>query len=354
MISIDRITKRYKGREADPQGSWISSWGVGLWLKNALRLMRLSSSATPPVSALSDVCLEIEKGEIFGLLGPNGAGKTSLIKILSALLKPTSGTALVNGYDVLESPDEVKRSVSYISTTGWMGLEWPFTVEESLLFYSGLFGIPKKVARDRIEEVLNAVVLADHREKVISQLSHGMRQRLVLARGLLVRTPVVFLDEPTVGLDPVNARHIRQLISHRISGEYGQTVMLTTHNIREVEEVCHRVGILHRGRLLAVGTVEELRRTIGDRTVTEMRVRGFVQSIAAELRGLSGVLGASAALQNEAQGAAILRIHSEKSGAGIDDILRFLKTRRVEVSYIVQSKANLEDVFLDMTGAGLR
>lgn len=355
MIEILHLTKRYKGVEVDlGRRTWIASYGISLWLKNLLRALRLSSSQSPPVLALNDITLSVEEGEIFGLLGPNGAGKTTLIKILSGLLKPTSGTARIDGLDILANREEVKRRVAYISTTGWMGLEWPLTVEESLLFYCRLYGAARRTSRDRIEGALQTVGLASDRHKVTSQLSHGMRQKLVLARGLLVRTPVVFLDEPTVGLDPVNARQIRDLIKNKLSAELHQTVILTTHNIQEVEEICDRVGILHQGKLIAVGAKEELRRQIGDRIVTDLRVRNYAPVLGQELHNLPGVLGVSSTLQKEAGGAAMLRIHLQRGKGKADDILRCLKANNVEISFIGQADPNLEDVFLHLTGAGLR
>jgi len=354
MIEIRGLSKQYRGAPSDPQGTWISSWGLGLWLRNVFHAVSLSASRSPPVLALDDISLSIGRGEIFGLLGPNGAGKTTLIKILAALLKPTSGTASVDGWDVVSHPERVKRSVSYVSTTGWMGLEWPFNVDESLRFYSRLYGIPRSQARRRIEEVLETVDLGGHRGKVVSQLSHGMRQRLVLARGLLVRTPVVFLDEPTVGLDPVNARHIRGITKSRLSGARRQTVVLTTHNIQEVEEICHRVGILHKGRLIALGTPAELRSLAQDRLVSDLRVRNYAPGLNADLEALPGVLGVSCTVKDEAGGAASLRIHRRRAGGSISDVLRLLRARRVEVSFAAQSEPNLEDVFLELTGANLR
>jgi len=212
IIETSGLTKIYKGYEIDPRGTWISVHGLGLWIKNIVNSFRLVANLTPPVLAVDRVSLAINEGEIFGLLGPNGAGKTTLIKMLSALIKPTSGTAAIDGYDLIKERREIRRSISYVSTTGWMGLEWPFTIEESLIFYSQALGIPRRNALRRIKEVLELTSLAEDRDKIISQLSHGMRQRLVLARGLLVRTPVIFLDEPTVGLDPVTARDIRTLV----------------------------------------------------------------------------------------------------------------------------------------------
>ena len=355
MVEVQHLSKRYKGVEPDlGRRTWIASYGISLWLKNLFRVLRLSSSQSPPVWALDDVSLSVREGEIFGLLGPNGAGKTTLIKILSALLKPTSGTARIDGLDILTHSQQVKRRVSYISTTGWMGLEWPFTVEESLLFYSRLYGIPGRTARARTEEALQTVGLSPDRHKVISQLSHGMRQRLVLARGLLVRTPVVFLDEPTVGLDPVNARQIRDLIKAKLSSQLRQTIILTTHNIQEIEDVCDRVGILHQGKLIAIGTKEELRKQLGDRMVTDLRVRNYAPILDRELQSLPGVLGVSSTLQKEAGGAAMLRIHTQSGKGKTADILQCLRAHNVEISFIGQADPNLEDVFLDLTGAGLR
>ena len=205
MIDIEHVTKTYAGTERSLRGTKLEWKGPALWLRNLAKAARLTSNAAPAVQALSDVSLTVRPGEVFGLVGPNGAGKTTLIKILAGLIRPTSGHGEVAGVS-LAHPQEIRKRVSYVSTTGWMGLEWPLTAEENVRFFASLCGMPGTAARARTEEALRDVDLWEDRGKYPSQLSNGMRQRVILARALLFRTPLVLLDEPTIGLDPVTAQ----------------------------------------------------------------------------------------------------------------------------------------------------
>ncbi|HLF40562.1 MAG TPA: ABC transporter ATP-binding protein, partial [Acidimicrobiia bacterium] len=200
------------------------------------------------VVALSGVSLEVPRGELFGLLGPNGAGKTTLIKILVTLLLPSSGTARVAGFDVASEPVEVRRRISMVSggeSTGF-GL---LTVAEQLFMFSQFHGMPGRVARARIGELLEVVDLAGERNQRVSDLSTGMRQRLNLARGLLTGPEVLFLDEPTVGLDVGAARGLRAYVQRWMAEDPRRTILLTTHYLKEAEELCHRVAIIDRGAI---------------------------------------------------------------------------------------------------------
>jgi ABC-2 type transport system ATP-binding protein len=324
--------------------------GLFLWLGQLRQVLR--ATATPPraVVALEGIDLDVRQGEILGLMGPNGAGKTTLIKILCGLLEPSGGTAIIAGHDVLMSREAVKRAVSYVSTTGWMGLEWALTVEENLLLYARLFGLGGAAARQRVVEALAAVGLAPHARKHVYQLSSGMRQRAVLARGLLVRTPLLFLDEPTVGLDPVTARDLRRLVKDDLNGKHGQTVVITSHFAPELERLCDRVGILVGGRLIALGTVAELCQIVADRTVVELRVAGLTEETVAALRASRGILEVASTLHDA--GAGRLRIHlapERPIGALLDE----LRARGTVVRWVGTARAGLEDAFLAHTGEGL-
>src|SRR5215218_774774 len=216
-IVVRGLTKVYESYPATN----AEAAGLFLWLGNLRRALRVTSERPRRVVALDGVDLDVAPGEVLGLMGHNGAGKTTLIKILCGLITPTSGDVRVNGLDVVAERDRVKRSVSYVSTTGWMGLEWALTVEENLLLYARLFGLGGAAARRQVAEALGSVGLSEQARQHVYQLSSGMRQRAVLARGLLVRTPILFLDEPTVGLDPVTARDLRRLVQDDLNGKHG-------------------------------------------------------------------------------------------------------------------------------------
>jgi ABC-2 type transport system ATP-binding protein len=329
------------------------SGGVFLWARQLRRALRATSVPPRTVVALDGIDLEVRQGEILGLMGPNGAGKTTLIKILCGLLDPTDGTAQVAGHDVVRERNAVKGAVSYVSTTGWMGLEWALTVEENLRLYAGLFGLSGTAARERVVEALAAVGLAVHARKHVYQLSSGMRQRAVLARGLLVRTPLLFLDEPTVGLDPVTARDLRRLVKEDLNGRDGQTIVITSHFAPELEQLCDRVGILLGGSLPALGTVAELCRVVADRTVVDLRVSGLVPETVAALRDRAGVLQVTSTLHDAGAGTGRVRVHLAADHP-ISGILDLLRERGTTVRWVGTARAGLEDAFLAITGADLQ
>ena len=320
-----------------------------LWARQLRRALRATSVPPRTVVALDGVDLEVRRGEILGLMGPNGAGKTTLIKILCGLLDPSAGTACVAGYDVRTQRAAVKRSISYVSTTGWMGLEWALTVEENLRLYARLFGLQGALARARVTDALDAVGLAAHAGTHVYQLSSGMRQRAVLARGLLVRTPLLVLDEPTVGLDPVTARDLRRVVKDDLNGRYGQTVLITSHFAPELERLCDRVGILVGGALIALGTVAELCRVVADCTVVDLRVTGLTPEAVEALRAAAGVVQVSSTLHDAGAGTARLRVHLA-TDQPLGTLLDLLRTRGTVVRWVGTAPAGLEDAYLAYTG----
>jgi ABC-2 type transport system ATP-binding protein len=223
-----------------------------------------------PVVALRDVSLEVPRGELFGLLGPNGAGKTTLIKILVTLLLPSSGQARVAGFDVATQAREVRWRIAMVSggeETGF-GL---LTLTEQLWLFAQLHGMRSRDAHRRITELLEVVGLSAAAGRKVSDLSTGMRQRLNLARGLLTEPEVLFLDEPTVGLDVEAARDLRLYIRRWMAERGDRTILLTTHYLAEAEELCDRVAIIDRGTILACDTPARLRR--GARATTRHRIQ---------------------------------------------------------------------------------
>jgi ABC-2 type transport system ATP-binding protein len=207
------------------------------------------------LAAVRDLSLEARAGEVFGFLGPNGAGKTTTIRMLTGLVRPSSGSALVAGYDVARRPIEVKRRVGYMAETPYL---YPkLSGREQLAFMGGLYGVPAALARSRAERLLELFELGEKADDLVETYSHGMRQKLALAGALLHEPMVLFLDEPTSGLDPRSARLVKDLLVVLV--ERGQTVFLSTHVLEIAEHLCHRVGIIDRGALVATGTLEELR-----------------------------------------------------------------------------------------------
>jgi len=206
-------------------------------------------------AAVSDVSFEVGAGEVFGFLGPNGAGKTTTIRMLTGLVRPSSGSALVAGYDVAAEPREVKRRVGYLAETPY--LYGKLSGREFLAFMGGLYEVPPALARSRADRLLSLFELADKADDLAESYSHGMRQKLALAGAMLHEPPVLFLDEPTSGLDPRSARLVKDLLVALV--ERGHTVFLSTHVLEIAEHLCHRVGIIDHGQVVATGTLDELR-----------------------------------------------------------------------------------------------
>ena len=207
------------------------------------------------LTAVRELTLEVGAGQVFGFLGPNGAGKTTTIRMLTGLVRPTSGSALVAGYDVTLEPREVKRRVGYLAETPYL---YPkLSGREFLSFMAGLYEVPAAVARQRASRLLSLFELADRADELVETYSHGMRQKLALAGAMLHEPPVLFLDEPTSGLDPRSARLVKDLLVALV--ERGHTVFLSTHVLEIAEQLCHRVGIIDRGQVVATGTLDELR-----------------------------------------------------------------------------------------------
>ena len=208
------------------------------------------------VVALNAVSLDIKKGEVFGLLGPNGSGKTTLIRVLVGLLTPTSGTATVLGKDVVNEIDQIRERVALLPQEA--GIYERLTARENLIYYGGLYGIPVEVLNQRADNLLEIIGLKEKEHYQTKGFSGGMKRKVLVARALIIEPEIVFLDEPTTGIDTIGARVVRNLLK-KLSAEQDRTIILTTHDLNEVSELCHRVGILNEGKLIAVGEPSELK-----------------------------------------------------------------------------------------------
>jgi len=218
------------------------------------------------VEALRAFSLEVAKGEIVALVGPNGAGKTTALKLLVGLLTPTSGEAFLGGYQVYRQPLEAKRILGFVPDQPFLYEQ--LTVSEMIGFIGGMYHIDPGVLRERAEHLVTTFGLSERLNSRVSQLSYGMKSRLILCVGLLHEPQVLILDEPFFGLDPQTLRLIKQLLAER--ARQGVTIVLSTHQLQVVEDLAHRIAVLHRSRLLAVGTLEELRRVHGGTRLEEL------------------------------------------------------------------------------------
>jgi len=300
------------------------------------------------IKALNMVNLEVRRNEIFGLLGPNGAGKTTLIRILATLLLPTHGEAYVEGYDVTKEPDKVREIINVVSGGERAGYGI-LTVKENLWYFSQLYGLSRREGWRRVNRLIRTLGMEDYADVRLNRLSTGMIQKYNLARGLINDPKVLFLDEPTLGLDVEAARSIRRMIKEWRNEDKERTILLTTHYMAEAEELCDRVAIIHKGSIVALGTPEELKQKISNRVVYRISVKGINEL--SSIRGLEGVEALSYR-GDVAKGMTNARIvlRDERYIEKVIDILGRRGFKIVEVSKV---EPTLEDVFLKMVGATL-
>jgi ABC-2 type transport system ATP-binding protein len=299
-----------------------------------------------PVVALDGVSLEVQRGELFGLLGPNGAGKTTLIKILVTLLLPTEGRAAVEGFDVRTQAQRVREIISMVSGGEHSGYGL-LTVREQLWMFSQFYGLSTPQALTRIDELLRVVGLFEERHRKVQQLSTGMRQKMNLVRGLVSDPRVFFLDEPTVGLDVEAARDIRAYIRTWIGDRPDRTILLTTHYMSEAEELCDRVAIIHKGRIIACDTPLRLKRSAAGGTYFLLNTERLAG--AEFLRQLPGVDRVDSA---ERDGLTELRLQLADDGA-IAGVVTALTQQKRRILQLQKVEPTLEDAFVLLVGQRL-
>ena len=284
----------------------------------------------------------VERGELFGLLGPNGAGKTTTIKMLITLLLPTSGSARVLGYDVVEDPREVRRRVGYVFG-GERGLYERLSARDNLRYFAELYGVPPREQGARIGELVELVGLTGRERERVEGYSRGMRQRLHIARGLLHRPEVLFLDEPSIGIDPIGARELRGTVAGLV--EQGTTVLLTTHYMFEADELCDRIAVIAGGQIVATGTPEELKARVGEGSVVEVEVFGDAEPARARAEALPGVRSATAEDRGQAQ---VLVVRSEPGAEVTQAVLGCLDG--ISVGRVATRSPTLEDAYVELVG----
>ncbi len=289
------------------------------------------------VTALDRVSFSVDRGSIFGLLGPNGAGKTTTVRILSTLLLPDSGDGYIDGFSVTREPDRVKRVLGVVLSVD-KGFYGKLTGRENLVYYGMLYGLSRSDSVRVANDLLDLVGLSESRDRLYEEYSLGMKARLSIAKALIHDPDVVILDEPTLGLDPVSARKIRSVI--RDLSSRGKTVMVTTHNMWEAEVLCDRIAIISSGRIIAQGSVDELKRMSNAARVVEARVYGDPSKVPSQFvveRVVDGIMYLKASL-------------TDSSDVSVDRLVGMLRDRGLKVLALSVREPSLEDVFIDLVG----
>lgn len=296
--------------------------------------------------AVDDISFDVRKGEIFGLLGPNGAGKSTILRILSTLSLPTKGTAIIGGHDVVKNGTEVRKMIGIVSEK--MIMYNRLTAKENLWFFGCLFDIPKDVLTKRIDELLELVQLTKWKNAQVGTFSTGMRQRMNVIRALLNVPQVLFLDEPTLGLDPQSSVEIRDFIK-KLNREDGTTIIITTHMMVDADLLCDRIAIVDHGKIVALDTPKNLKKLISgaDTTVLKLEIANLVPKIIDSIRAIECV---DAVSQEDDTHIRII-VHGDEA---FDNVVDAVRAEDGKINAMENLQPTLEDVFLHITGHQVR
>jgi ABC-2 type transport system ATP-binding protein len=292
------------------------------------------------VEAVKGISFDVGYGELFGLVGPNGAGKTTSIKMLTTLLTPTSGTAKVLGFDIIKDVRKIRRSIGIIFG-GERGLYYRVSGRENLRYFADLYGVPMSKREKRINDLLEMVGLADRADGRVEGYSRGMKQRLHIAKGLINDPKLIFMDEPTIGLDPEAARETRAMIKALV--DKGKTILLTTHYMFEADELCQRIGVISGGKIVALDSPSALKRFVMDVTVIEVEAFGVADDDLAALRNQPGVTAVNANLEGERQ---TIRVQTPRGSEFIPTVTKLLS--KAKIMDVRIKEPTLEDAYLKL------
>jgi ABC-2 type transport system ATP-binding protein len=288
--------------------------------------------------AVDDISFSIEDGELFGLVGPNGAGKTTTVKMLTTLLIPTSGTATIRGFDIVKCAEDIRKRIGFIFG-GERGLYWRLSGIDNLRYFASLYGVDPDISKKRIPYLLELVGLQGRGEEKVDGYSRGMKQRLHVARTLLHDPEILFLDEPTIGLDPVGAREFRQVILDLQSQK--KTILLTTHYMFEADALCNRVAVINHGRIVALDTPSGLKSKVRDMNVVEVEMFGLPANMLEGLRALPFVDSLSVEDHEQRQ---TLLVQTARGAEAVPDLLAALGG--LKIGRVIVREPTLEDAYV--------
>jgi ABC-2 type transport system ATP-binding protein len=294
------------------------------------------------VTAVDDISFDVQQGELFGLLGPNGAGKTTTVKMLTTLLIPSLGSAHVGGFDVVKQANEVRKRIGFIFG-GERGLYWRISGEDNLRYFASLYGVDPEVSKKRIPYLMEMVGLKGRGNERVGGYSRGMKQRLHVARTLLHDPDILFLDEPTIGLDPVGAREFRNVILDLQSQK--KTILLTTHYMFEADALSDRIAIINKGQVVALDTPSGLKKHVSDLSVVEVETFGAPDAVIEKLRALPFVDALSVEDREQKQ---MLLIQTERGAEAVPDVMAALEGQRV--GRVIVREPTLEDAYVRLVG----
>ncbi|MEE8414182.1 MAG: ABC transporter ATP-binding protein [Dehalococcoidales bacterium] len=343
------LVKRYPTRARNTGGGGRGHGGVDSF-GNIFSVMRRRRGSF--IEALRGIDLQIKKGEVFGLLGPNGAGKTTLIKILCTLIIHDEGEAYVHGFDVKKEPAEVIKNLQAVLPES-RGFNWRLTGQQNLEFYALLYGIREQEAQERINSLLELVGLRERANDGYQRYSTGMQRKLLLCRALLRDTPTLLFDEPTTGLDPLSASEFRSLVRDKLSREEGKTILISTHNLNEAQEICDRIAILDKGKIIACDTPNNIQYTMLDEkvfsiTFTNTLFNADPEEMVNLLEKTAGVYGATPEIDKDGNLSGMsVRI---SKGMDLSGILSVIMKNGLKIGSINTREPSLEEAFIAITG----
>lgn len=306
--------------------------------------------------AVKGISFSIDEGEIFSLLGPNGAGKSTTISMISGLIEPTRGDALIGGHSIIKEPLKAKTLLGIVPQE--IALYPKLSARQNLDFFGRMYGMSGRALAGRIDEVLDIIDLTDRQRDLIETFSGGMKRRVNIGAGLLHKPKLVYMDEPTVGVDPQSRRRILDTV-FRLRDEYGMTVLYTTHQMEEAQELSDRVGIIDHGEIIALGTVGELIQKVGEEDrlefrVGEQKVDGLLKQLETQVEGVTKALYDAREQEDVAALDGVITIYAKRGRKALPDLLRITNDAGLDVLSVTVHEPDLEAVFLLLTGRALR